>query len=113
MDKVETNEWIIANLKHAGFYRVNYDKNNWELLIQQLNKGHSVIDATSRAQLIDDSFNLGRGEIIDQTVFFRIVSYLVNEEDPLPFQAASTGFDYIDDMFSSDSEAYQLFQVTF
>jgi hypothetical protein len=53
----ETNEtdWVIGNIKHSGFYRVNYDLNNWNLLIKQLNnENYTLIDETSRAQLIDD-----------------------------------------------------------
>ena len=41
------NNWIIGNIKHAGFYRVNYDKNNWNLLIKQLNEDFNCIDETS------------------------------------------------------------------
>ena len=29
--------WIKANLEHTGFYRVNYDSQNWARLIQHLN----------------------------------------------------------------------------
>ena len=42
------NSWIIGNVKHAGFYRVNYDENNWNLLIKQLNEDDfNLIDETS------------------------------------------------------------------
>jgi flagellar biosynthesis regulator FlaF len=64
--------WIIGNLKHSGFYRVNYDDKNWILLIDQLRQNHKAIEKTARAQLIDDSFNLGRAEIIDQLEFFKL-----------------------------------------
>ena len=64
--------WIIGNLKHSGFYRVNYDDKNWILLIDQLRQNHTAIEKTARAQLIDDSFNLGRAEIIDQLEFFKL-----------------------------------------
>jgi aminopeptidase N len=94
--------WVIANLKQAGFYRVNYDINNWNLLIEQLHTDHTLIDSQSRAQLIEDSFNLGRGELIDQSVFLRLVSYLVKEEDPLPIMAAIRGLDFIQDMLSTN-----------
>lgn len=108
----DTNEiWIIGNLKHSGFYRVNYDINNWNLLIKQLQTDHNKIDCINRAQLIDDSFNLGRSNLIDQTIFLKITSYLVNESDPLAFQTAFIGLNYIADMLSFNKVYYRYFQV--
>ena len=105
------SDWIIANVKHAGFYRVNYDTAGWKLLIEQLKSEHDLVESTSRAQLIDDSFNLGRAEIIEQLVYLDLLGYLVNEQDPLPFQAAFYGLDYLLDMLSSDFETLQLYKV--
>lgn len=103
------NEWFIGNVKHSGFYRVNYDDNNWKLLLEQMNNDHTLIDATSRATLIDDSFNLGRAELIDQTKYLDMVSYLNKEEDPLPFTAALDGLEYMYSMLETDYESFQLF----
>ncbi len=73
----DNSSWIIANIKHAGFYRVNYDTNNWNELIKQLNNDHQVINNINRAELLDDSFNLGRADLIDQTIFLNVSSYLM------------------------------------
>ena len=108
---LDNNAWILANVKHAGFYRVNYDSNNWNLLIEQLNIDHKVIDSTSRAQLIDDSFNLGRAEILDQLLYMKLLNYLKKETDPLPFAAAFNGLDYIADMLLSDFDSFEMFKV--
>jgi aminopeptidase N len=108
---LDRNSWILANVKHAGFYRVNYDSNNWNLLIDQLNNDHTLIDSTSRAQLIDDSFNLGRAEKLDQLLYLRLLNYLKKETDPLPFSAAFNGLDYIADMLLSDFDAFEMFKV--
>ena len=108
----DQSTWVIANLKHAGFYRVNYDATNWNELIKQLNNdNYEAIDETSRAQLIDDSFNLGRAGLIDQTVFLNISNYLVNEKSPMPFRAAFYGLDFISDIVYSDSNANNMFTV--
>jgi hypothetical protein len=101
---------VVANLKHAGFYRVNYDANNWKLLIEQLKSNHSALDSTSRAQLLDDAFNLGKADIIDQLVYLDLISYLTNEEDSLAFQAAFSGLEYLYDMLSDDFETLQLYK---
>ena len=73
---VQRDSWLIGNLKHSGFFRVNYDQQNWDLLIKQLNENHLLIDPINRAQLLDDSFNLGRAEIVDQLLFLNITKYL-------------------------------------
>ena len=107
----DENNWIIGNIKHAGFYRVNYDANNWNELIKQLNTNHELINNINRAQLLDDSFNLGRAGLIDQTVFLNISNYLVNEKSPMPFRAAFYGLDFISDIVYSDSNANNMFTV--
>ena len=104
--------WVIGNLKHSGFYRVNYDNENWNLLIAQLNSdAYEIIDDISRAQLIDDSFSLGRAEIISQTIFLNVVKYLKREISGIPFEAAVEGFNYIDNMLSVDYIASESFKV--
>ena len=43
-----------------GYYRVNYDTQNWAALATALNQSHEVIHLLNRAQIIDDAFNLAR-----------------------------------------------------
>ncbi len=43
-----------------GYYRVNYDKQNWLKIIDQLKEDHTVFTSTERAALIFDSFTLAR-----------------------------------------------------
>ena len=108
---LENPKWIIGNVKHSGFYRVNYDNENWNMLTNQLLTNHLLIDSTSRAALLDDSFNLGRAEIIDQLLYLNISKYLINETDPLPFEAAFDGLDFIYGMVEGDLKTLQLFNV--
>jgi hypothetical protein len=56
-------------------------------LIEQLKHDHKLIEVIAKCQLIDDSFNLGRAEYIDQLVFLDMVSYLVNETNIIPISA--------------------------
>ena len=89
---------------------INYNQENWELLITQFNLNHLLIDAISRAQLLDDSFNLGRAEILDQLTFLEISEYLPNEEDPLPFVPAFNGLSFIGNLLINDYETFQLYK---
>ena len=54
------DEWIIINKDLGGFYRVNYDANNWGLIRQQLMTDHEVVVPNNRAQVLDDSLNIAR-----------------------------------------------------
>lgn len=54
------DQWVIFNLQQTGYYRVNYDDHNWNLLIQQLLNDHSAIATVNRAQIIDDALDLAR-----------------------------------------------------
>lgn len=36
------NNWVLMNLNITGYYRVNYDTENWERLLNQLTENHEV-----------------------------------------------------------------------
>ena len=40
--QTDTNGWIVANPMQYGYYRVNYETQNWNALINQLNTAHTV-----------------------------------------------------------------------
>lgn len=42
VDAMKTNEWLVANNNVTGYYRVNYDQDNWERLLQTLSSSHQV-----------------------------------------------------------------------
>ena len=55
--------YFVPNLKEKkipflGYYRVNYDRKNWDLIIEQLNSDPESIHVLNRAQIINDAFNL-------------------------------------------------------
>lgn len=52
------DQWIIFNVQQTGYYRVNYDQHNWNLLIQQVLTDHQRIHIKNRVQMIDDVMNL-------------------------------------------------------
>lgn len=65
------NQWVVFNLQETGYYRVNYDDNNWILLIQQLNNNHEAIHVINRAQIIDDAMDLARAGEVLVTVLYK------------------------------------------
>lgn len=92
------DEWIIVNINQVGYYRVNYDLRNWNLLIDQLNKDHRQILTTNRAQLLDDIFELAKSAVLDYRFAMEATKYLKSERDYLPWDTVLMSFSYIDDM---------------
>lgn len=105
------SSWYLANIKQIGFFRVNYDEKNWQLLIEQLKNDHLKIDVVSRAQLLNDLFNLGRAELKKQTDFLEVISYLKKETEPMPFIVLFSNLNYMADMLSSDYSTFESFKV--
>lgn len=89
--KTWTNDdWIIVNIQESSYYRVNYDDNLWNLLIEQLNgEDYEEIHLLNRAQLVDDSLNLARAGKISYDVPFGILEYLHKESDYIPWASVS------------------------
>lgn len=105
LNQTDNSSWVIGNLRHTGFLRVNYDKQNWDNLITQLKNDLTMINEINRATLLDDSFNLGRAEMIDQLFFLRMTEYLQLEDDAIPWTAAFGGLNYIGSQLSSCNDA--------
>ncbi|RNA03939.1 Aminopeptidase N, partial [Brachionus plicatilis] len=105
-----SSDWVIGNLKFSGFYRVNYDVENWNLIIKQLYDNHSEIDVVNRAQLIDDSFNLARAEQLDIDIFLSIIKYLSNETSYIPFEVSFNSIKFMDNMLYSNYNLYSKFK---
>ncbi|XP_032687651.1 aminopeptidase N [Odontomachus brunneus] len=96
---VSPSQWILLNVQETGYYRVNYDRTNWQMIIKQLNKQNfKDISTINRAQLIDDALNLARAGKLDYNIAFDVTSYLAHETEYLPWKAAFNALNYLDDM---------------
>ena len=105
-------DWIIGNIQHSGFYRVNYDDENWKLLINQLDTDYQQIDEINRAALIDDANNLAKAEITNPTIFLDLVKHLEKETSQIPWAAAFDGLNYIGNIiFSCNNWTYSAYKV--
>lgn len=88
------NQWIVFNRAQVGYYRVNYDQRNWELIIDTLLTNPLAIPRANRAQLIDDAFNLARAEYLDMAVALKLLTYLRLEMEYAPWAAANNVLNY-------------------
>ncbi|KAJ8417583.1 hypothetical protein AAFF_G00224260 [Aldrovandia affinis] len=99
------NEWILANVNYTGYYRVNYNPENWEKLLQQLETDHQKIPTLSRAQLIDDAFKLAGIKYVNITLALRTTKYLLNDTEFIPWETAMIHLHHLILMFDR-SEVY-------
>ncbi|XP_026233377.1 aminopeptidase Ey-like [Anabas testudineus] len=111
------SEWLVANINMKGFYRVNYDSQNWERLLSKLSSQHQDIPVINRAQIIDDAFNLARAKMVSTTLALRTTKFLDKEVEYMPWQTATRNLNYFFLMFDRGEvygpmQAYIRKQVT-
>ena len=89
---------LIVNVQETGFYRVNYDAQNWKLISDVLTIEHTAIHRMNRAQILDDVFSLARAGLLDYTLALDQTKYLSKELDYIPWASAFSGFKYLQSM---------------
>ncbi|NXO41080.1 AMPN Aminopeptidase, partial [Locustella ochotensis] len=115
--KLNSPNWLLLNLNVTGYFRVNYNQENWDQLLNQLGTNHSVIPVINRAQIIDDAFNLARAKYVSVTLALDTTRFLSKEREYIPWQAALTNLRYFQQMFDrsevfGDMSRYMKKQVT-
>jgi len=105
----QLNATYLFNLEEMGYYRVNYDTVNWQALAVRLAENPLDISRLSRAQLLDDSLNLARANLLDYDLALNLTRYLVKEREYIPWLSGLKSLSYIDKMFRHD-ENYELFK---
>lgn len=105
-------DWIVFNKQETGYYRVFYDERNYNLIVNQLNTDFSKIHLTSRAQLIDDSFDFARTGRLNYRTALDIVAHLERETEYVPWGSALRGLSLVNRMLVSSSEYPQFRNFT-
>ncbi|CAH3110477.1 unnamed protein product [Pocillopora meandrina] len=101
--------WFKANVGQTGFYRVNYDEENWKGLSQQLLHNHTVLSPSDRSGLIDDALSLARTGVLEYKIAFQIIEYINHELEYVPWAVTLRSMAYIGNMLSSRA-SYNLYQ---
>ncbi|XP_070547176.1 aminopeptidase N-like [Ptychodera flava] len=105
-----SNNWILGNIGLTGFYRVNYDIDNWNRIIRQLADDHTVFTPVSRAAIIDDAFALQRAGLLDTQTAMRVTLYLTKEDQYEPWLAAIRRLNYLYDRLCF-SPIYGMYEI--
>ncbi|NXA52990.1 AMPE aminopeptidase, partial [Nothocercus julius] len=107
------NSFVKINTDHIGFYRVNYNDQNWADLANLLITNHTIFSAADRAGILDDAFSLARAGFVNYSVPLELTKYLTNEADYLPWHRAISAVTYLADMLEDDTNLYLLFKDYF
>ncbi|XP_019935929.2 aminopeptidase N-like isoform X1 [Paralichthys olivaceus] len=108
--RVSGNDWVLANTNVSGYFRVNYDRDNWDRLLSLLSTNHQALSVINRAQIIDDAFNLARAKIVSTTLALTTTKYLHKERDYIPWESALGNLYYYMFMFDR-TEVYGALQA--
>lgn len=93
-----------------GYYRINYDQYNWQLIANALIENPTIFPSSVKASLIDDVLSLA---FVGKTTYltaFSIINYLQNESQPEPWSALM-GHAIKLNLVLSDTAAYPSYQV--
>ncbi|NXA39983.1 AMPE aminopeptidase, partial [Eudromia elegans] len=108
-----SNSFVKINPDHTGFYRVNYNSQNWADLANLLVTNHTIFSAADRAGILDDAFSLARAGLVNYSIPLDLTKYLTNEADYLPWHRAISAVTYLADMLEDDTNLYLLFKDYF
>ncbi|NXH89816.1 AMPN Aminopeptidase, partial [Edolisoma coerulescens] len=97
--RLDSPGWLLLNLNVTGYFRVNYNQENWDQLLSQLGTNHTVFPVINRAQIIDDAFNLARAKYVNVTLALNTTRFLSEERAYMPWQAALSNLQYFQLMF--------------
>ncbi|KAM9381901.1 glutamyl aminopeptidase [Phaethornis superciliosus] len=101
------------NPDHIGFYRVNYDSQNWAKLTTLLESNHRNFTVADRAGILDDAFSLARAGLMNYSALLNLTKYLRKEADYLPWERVISSVSYLANMLEDDTNLYPRFQEYF
>ncbi|XP_033310008.1 glutamyl aminopeptidase-like isoform X1 [Bombus bifarius] len=88
-------DWIKFNAHEVGYYRVNYEQNEWNPLYNILRCQHETLSALDRAHLLEDVFSLAYAGQLDYGLVMNMMKYLKRGRHPIPWCVASSKLMYI------------------
>ncbi|XP_012221155.1 thyrotropin-releasing hormone-degrading ectoenzyme-like [Linepithema humile] len=72
---IDKSDWIVLNIQQTGYYRVQYDLQNWHKLVRYLNSEHyNKVHILNRAQMIDDAFYFFLQSQLNYEVFWNLTN---------------------------------------
>ncbi len=91
---------VVFNLQSSAFMRVNYDSDNWQKIINQLEADYQSFDQVNRGALINDAFALAEAGIEGYDLALEVSQYLVSEDS---YNVMGVAYDIMADLISSSN----------
>nr|AVD96939.1 putative APN-3 [Nilaparvata lugens] len=109
---IDPNDWLLINLKHTGYYKVNYDEENW----RRLQESYLKMPETIRAQLLSDVFSLAATGRTNYSTALGFSLHLPRDNSYFPWSIASEKLSFIGKLMrdtdaSDDLKKYMLHLV--
>ncbi|KAJ1365374.1 hypothetical protein KIN20_025657 [Parelaphostrongylus tenuis] len=89
--RVNLSDSFLINPDSFGFYRVNYDQQEWIVIADRMRSDHTQYSSTARARLLSDAFALAEAGELSYETLFTMISYLSRDTDYLPWSCALNG----------------------
>nr|XP_014098397.2 aminopeptidase N-like [Bactrocera oleae] len=86
---VGADDWLILNKQSTGYYRINYDTRNWQLIADGLVKRPKIVHTRNRAQLLYDANKFVTNDRLEHAILLRLLAYLPGEDQYAPWTAAN------------------------
>ncbi|XP_065372517.1 aminopeptidase N-like [Calliphora vicina] len=101
--KIDNNDWLILNKRSTGYYRINYDNENWNLIIAALCQNYYKIHPFNRAQLMHDAYYLSVSNRLNHDILLKMLTYLKKEYHYAPWYTANDIINNFNIYLSSDA----------
>ncbi|XP_055597317.1 aminopeptidase N-like [Uranotaenia lowii] len=106
--QLQSDDPLVINPTRTGYYRVNYDQQNWDLIVETIDSNASYFSPTTVAMLIDDSMNLAHAGYLEHNTSFLIMDQLRKNSDYLPWKAAHQNILLLEKMLATELNAKDL-----
>ncbi|KAL6422736.1 hypothetical protein ACFW04_010746 [Cataglyphis niger] len=98
---IEEDGWVMFNIQQSGYYRVNYDAENWQRIAKYLNSTeYTKVHVLNRAKIIDDAFYFMIIHQLDSSIFWNLTSYLKQETSYIAWYPMIKAIEYMSSIFS-------------
>ncbi|XP_075168274.1 aminopeptidase N [Haematobia irritans] len=107
--KINKDDWLILNKQSTGYYRINYDNENWHKIIDGLINHPFKIHPRNRAQLMHDAYRFSASNRLDHSILLEMLTYLPSEGEYAPWSTANGIINVYNRYLSGDAD-YKDFQ---
>lgn len=105
----EKPDWFEFNKQQMGHYRVNYDFENWNSIINVLNsENYQRVHVLNRAQLVDDFLSFANAGLIDFDIASGILKYLRHEIDYIPWSTLTKNSEKMRGAFGGKNKVFNV-----